>query len=108
MSKGLHLEFNVSYEAGTLSGRASVLSNQPSLALWNGEALVVNCQSWIRHGAPGPKDTFLDTIGVLNLCLVTVTDKDVDLNSPSLASRIEGCFNFHRILFDALDTSAPR
>ncbi|VAH82452.1 hypothetical protein VPH35_054227 [Triticum aestivum] len=40
--------------------------------------------------------------------LVTVTDEDADQDSPSLATRIAGCFNFHWILFDALDTSAPR
>jgi hypothetical protein len=39
---------------------------------------------------------------------VTVPDKDADLDSPSLASRIAGCFDFHWILFDALDSSAPR
>jgi hypothetical protein len=37
-----------------------------------------------------------------------VTDEDADLDSPSLASRIAGCFDFHWILFDRLDTSAPR
>ncbi|KAF8719351.1 hypothetical protein HU200_024057 [Digitaria exilis] len=87
---------------------ASVLSDPASLAVRDGEALVVNCQGWIRHVAPGSRDAFLDAVRALNPCLVTVTDEDADLDSPSLASRIEGCFNFHWILFDALDTSAPR
>lgn len=126
-SKGVQLEFNVLVsKAGTSTTTtptsspnkkqalcrqdmvASVLSDRASLALRDGEALVVNCQSWIRHVAPGSRDAFLDGVRALNPCLVTVTDEDADLDSPSLASRIEGCFNFHWILFDALDTSAPR
>ncbi|RLN29133.1 hypothetical protein C2845_PM05G33200 [Panicum miliaceum] len=123
-SKGVQLEFNVVRKGTSTSTSptsspkkqapplcqdlASVLSDPPSLALRDGEALVVNCQSWIRHVAPGSRDAFLDAVRALNPCLVTVTDEDADLDSPSLASRIEGCFNFHWILFDALDTSAPR
>ncbi|XP_062232595.1 scarecrow-like protein 32 [Phragmites australis] len=112
-SKGVQLEFNV--VKGTTPKKqtlcqdpASVLSDPPSLGLRDGEALVVNCQSWLRHVAPGSRDAFLSTVRALNPCLVTVTDEDADLDSPSLASRIAGCFNFHWILFDALDTSAPR
>ncbi|RLM98960.1 hypothetical protein C2845_PM06G17310 [Panicum miliaceum] len=120
-SKGVQLEFNVVSKGPSTSPTsstkkkatlcqdlASVLSDPPSLALRDGEALVVNCQSWIRHVAPGSRDAFLDAVRALNPCLVTVTDEDADMDSPSLASRIEGCFNFHWILFDALDTSAPR
>ncbi|RCV17064.1 hypothetical protein SETIT_3G189300v2 [Setaria italica] len=122
-SKGVRLEFNVAGKgtgtspasspekaaaAAPCQNLASVLSDPPSLALRDGEALVVNCQSWIRHVAPGSRDAFLDAVRALNPCLVTVTDEDADLDSPSLASRIEGCLNFHWILFDALDTSAPR
>ncbi|KAG2626560.1 scarecrow-like protein 32 [Panicum virgatum] len=125
-SKGVQLEFNVVRKGtGTSTSPtsspkkkqapplcqqdlASVLSDPPSLALRDGEALVVNCQSWVRHVAQGSRDAFLGTVRELKPCLVTVTDEDADLDSPSLASRIEGCFNFHWILFDALDTSAPR
>ncbi|OEL25627.1 Scarecrow-like protein 32 [Dichanthelium oligosanthes] len=120
-SKGVQLEFNVvgkvnstsptsspKKQAALCQDLASVLSDPPSLSLRDGEALVVNCQSWIRHVAPGSRDAFLDAVRALNPCLVTVTDEDADLDSPSLSSRIEGCFNFHWILFDALDTSAPR
>ncbi|KAL6610447.1 hypothetical protein ACP70R_040416 [Stipagrostis hirtigluma subsp. patula] len=117
-SKGVQLEFNVvkGKDTGTTSPKkmtpcqelASVLSDPPSLGLRDGEALVVNCQSWLRHVAPGARDALLDAVRGLKPRLVTVTDEDADLDSPSLASRIAGCFNFHWILFDALDTSAPR
>ncbi|CAM0954758.1 unnamed protein product [Alopecurus aequalis] len=120
-SKGVQLEFNVVDETTTTApspspGKpltlseelASVLSDPPALRLRDGEALVVNCQSWLRHVAPDSRDGFMDAIRALEPCLVTVTDEDADLDSPSLATRIAGCFNFHWILFDALDTSAPR
>jgi hypothetical protein len=121
-SKGVQLEFNVVDNNNstntpssapakplTLSQElASVLSDPPALGLRDGEALVVNCQSWLRHVAPGSRDEFLDAVRALGPCLVTVTDEDADLDSPSLAARITGCFSFHWILFDALDTSAPR
>ncbi|XP_062180973.1 scarecrow-like protein 32 [Phragmites australis] len=118
-SKGVQLEFNVVKGTSTIpksspkkqtlcQDLAFVLSDPPSLGLRDGEALVVNCQNWLRHVTPGLRDPFLDTVHALNPCLVTVTDEDAELDSPSLASRIAGCFNFHWILFDALDTSAPR
>ncbi|GJM88986.1 hypothetical protein PR202_ga05576 [Eleusine coracana subsp. coracana] len=115
-SKGVQLEFNCTDETTRESPKkahahvqlASVLSDPPSLGLRDGEALVVNCQSWLRHVAPGSRDAFLDAARALGPCLVTVTDEDADLDSPSLASRIAGCFDFHWILFDALDTAAPR
>uniref|UniRef100_A0A0E0PPK6 Uncharacterized protein n=1 Tax=Oryza rufipogon TaxID=4529 RepID=A0A0E0PPK6_ORYRU len=117
-SKGVQLEFNVVESATTTSPKktsttlcqelASVLSDPPSLGLRDGEAVVVNCQSWLRHVAPDTRDLFLDTVRALNPCLVTVTDEDADLGSPSLASRMAGCFDFHWILLDALDMSAPK
>ncbi|KAJ1263527.1 hypothetical protein BS78_09G192300 [Paspalum vaginatum] len=117
-SKGVLLEFNVVKGPGPKSPRkeqaalcpdlASVLSDPAALGLRDGEALVVNCQSWIRHVSPVSRDAFFDAVRALSPCLVTVTDEDADLDSPSLASRIAGCFDFHWILFDALDTSAPR
>uniref|UniRef100_N1QUA6 Uncharacterized protein n=1 Tax=Aegilops tauschii TaxID=37682 RepID=N1QUA6_AEGTA len=119
-SKGVHLEFNVVNKSTATSPPspaklqtlcqelACVLSDPSALRLRDGEALVVNCQSWLRHVAPGSRDGFVDAVRALGPCLVTVTDEDADLDSPSLATRIAGCFNFHWILFDALDTSAPR
>ncbi|KAF0927084.1 hypothetical protein E2562_029843 [Oryza meyeriana var. granulata] len=118
-SKGVQLEFNVVESATAASSRkkkqttlcqelASVLSDPPSLRLRDGEALIVNCQSWLRHVAPDSRDFFLDAVRALNPCLVTVTDEDADLDSPSLASRMAGCFNFHWILLDALEMSAPK
>lgn len=117
-SKGVQLEFSVvegvtspppeKQAAALCQDLASVLSDRQALGLRDGEALVVNCQSWIRHVAPGSRDAFLGAVRALNPCLVTVTDEDADLDSPSLATRIAGCFDFHWILFDALDTSAPR
>uniref|UniRef100_A0A0E0L4C2 Uncharacterized protein n=1 Tax=Oryza punctata TaxID=4537 RepID=A0A0E0L4C2_ORYPU len=122
-SKGVQLEFNVVESATTTTATspkktmttstlcqelATVLSDPPSLGLRDGEALVVNCQSWLRHVAPDSRDLFLDTVRALNPCLVTVTDEDADLDSPSLASRMAGCFDFHWILLDALDMSAPK
>ncbi|KAI5018739.1 hypothetical protein ZWY2020_043627 [Hordeum vulgare] len=119
-SKGVQLEFNVVNKSTARSTPSpaklqtvcqelgSVLSDPPALRLRDGEALVVNCQSWLRHVAPGSRDGFMDAVRALDPCLVTVTDEDADLDSPSLATRIAGCFNFHWILFDALDTSAPR
>ncbi|CAD6271677.1 unnamed protein product [Miscanthus lutarioriparius] len=122
-SKGVQLEFSVvkcgspspsptssppKKQVALCQDLASVLSDRQSLGLRDGEALVVNCQSWLRHVAPGSRDAFLDAVRALNPCLVTVTDEDADLDSPSLATRIAGCFDFHWILFDALDTSAPR
>lgn len=112
----MQLEFNIVKITTTASTKkpalcqelASVLSDPLLLGLRDGEALVVNCQNWLRHVAPGSMDGFLDTIQALNPCLVTVTDENADLNSPSLASRIVGCFNFQWILFDVLDTSAPK
>ncbi|KAG0540536.1 hypothetical protein BDA96_03G417800 [Sorghum bicolor] len=84
-------------------------SNSTILRAVAGSAVhIIDLSSWIRHVTPGFRDTFLDIVRTLNPCLVTVTGEDADLDSPSLATRIAGCFDFHWILFDALDTSAPR
>ncbi|KAL6839218.1 hypothetical protein ACP4OV_030890 [Aristida adscensionis] len=114
-SKGVQLEFAVVDRSAASPKKqplcdelASVLFDPPSLGLRDGEAVVVNCQSWLRHVAPAARDAFLGAARALGPRLVTVTDEDADLDSPSLASRIAGCFDFHWILFDALDTSAPR
>ncbi|XP_019167744.1 PREDICTED: scarecrow-like protein 32 [Ipomoea nil] len=66
------------------------------------EALVVNCQNWLRY-LPC-RQTFLDTIKCLNPTLITVIDEDADLDAPSLSSRIVNCFNYLWIIFDSLET----
>uniref|UniRef100_A0A0D9WIA7 Uncharacterized protein n=1 Tax=Leersia perrieri TaxID=77586 RepID=A0A0D9WIA7_9ORYZ len=107
-SKGVHLEFNVVEHATSSPPLAAVLSDPTSLGIRDGEAVIVNCQSWMRHVAPESRDAFLDAVRALRPRLVTVTDEDADLDSPSLAARMAGCFNFHWILLDALDMAAPK
>lgn len=91
--------------------------NPLSLELKDYEALVVNCQNWLRYlpdEQTGHKnsirDTFLDRIKSLNPCLVTIVDEDCDLgvSSGSLSSRITSCFNYLWIPFDALETFLPK
>ncbi|KAF5746030.1 hypothetical protein HS088_TW06G00195 [Tripterygium wilfordii] len=84
------------------------------------EALVINCQNWIRYLSDEDyrnnigtndvplRDAFLDIIKGLDPCLVIVVDEDSDLNGPSLASRITSCFNYLWIPFDALETFLPK
>lgn len=84
-SKGVQLEFSVvegvtspppeKQAAALCQDLASVLSDRQALGLRDGEALVVNCQSWIRHVAPGSRDAFLGAVRALNPCLVTVTER---------------------------------
>ncbi|XP_071691358.1 scarecrow-like protein 32 [Rutidosis leptorrhynchoides] len=66
------------------------------------EALVINCQNWIRYMPD--KDSFLELIKSLNPRILTIVDEDSDLDSSSLASRITTCFNFLWIPFDSLET----
>ncbi|EHA8592279.1 scarecrow-like protein 32 [Cocos nucifera] len=88
-----------------------------SLGLRGDETLVVNCQSWLRYlpdesggttRDPSSRDGFLDFIQGLGPRIVTVTDEDSDLDSPSLTSRIMSCFNYLWIPFDALETFLPK
>ncbi|KAF5726431.1 GRAS family transcription factor [Tripterygium wilfordii] len=84
------------------------------------EALVINCQNWIRYLSDeehrnnivasdvASRDDFLAVIKGLNPCLVIVVDEDSDLSGPSLASRITACFNYLWIPFDALETFLPK
>ncbi|OWM78588.1 scarecrow-like protein 32 [Punica granatum] len=88
----------------------------------NGEALVINCQNWLRYLCDEPndrqsgrlgeessrRDAFLDIIKELDPCIVTVVDEDSDLSGPSLTSRITSCFNYLWIPFDALETFLPK
>ncbi|CAI9090333.1 OLC1v1025084C1 [Oldenlandia corymbosa var. corymbosa] len=91
--------------------------NPSMLNLKEDEALVINCQNWIRYlpmneGSVLPdsheiiscRDIFFDTIKGLNPCIITVVDEDSDLGALSLTSRITTCFNYLWIPFDALET----
>ncbi|KAK6126611.1 hypothetical protein DH2020_039657 [Rehmannia glutinosa] len=85
--------------------------NDCTLRLRADEALVVNCQNWLRYlpdeqmGSLSCRDSFLDSIKKLNPCVVTIVDEDCDLGASSgLASRITTCFNYMWIPFDALET----
>ncbi|KAL8036518.1 hypothetical protein ABFX02_12G163800 [Erythranthe guttata] len=101
--------------------------NPTLLKLSNDEALVVNCQNWLRYLPDDDddeqeeddsrrnilsygRDSFLETIRNLNPCLVTIVDEDCDLggSNRSLASRITTCFNYMWIPFDALETFLPK
>ncbi|KAG6536670.1 scarecrow-like protein 32 [Zingiber officinale] len=113
-SRSVPFEFNVveyshSDGGGFPEQLASCLS---ALELREDEAVVVNCQSWMRYlpeeGSCLTKDTFLELIHRVNPCVVTVSDEDADLDSPRLSSRIMACFNYLWIPFDALETFLPK
>ncbi|XP_072955754.1 scarecrow-like protein 32 [Typha angustifolia] len=82
--------------------------NPSSLGLRVDEALVINCHNWLRYVPSDTRDGFLDLIHELNPILVTATDEDADLDSPSLTSRIITCFNYLWIPFDSLETFLPK
>ncbi|KAH6756417.1 hypothetical protein C2S53_002509 [Perilla frutescens var. hirtella] len=97
--------------------------NASALKVRAQEALVVNCQNWLRYlpdedspssSGSSPdhmsyRDSFLEMIRSLSPCVVTVVDEDCDLGSSSgLASRITSCFNYMWIPFDALETFLPK
>ncbi|XP_030544253.1 scarecrow-like protein 32 [Rhodamnia argentea] len=98
----------------------SILTQLSSLDLnlADDEALVINCQNWVRYLCDEPnggdsqdvslRDVFLDIIKGLDPNIVIVADEDVDLSEPSLASRITTCFNYLWIPFDALETFLPK
>ncbi|PIM98240.1 hypothetical protein CDL12_29282 [Handroanthus impetiginosus] len=129
-SKDVPFEFNV-VEVGNVPQESSLDDvtlhynlllrqlNASTLKLRDDEALVVNCQNWLRYlpdeqsenscNQISFRDSFLDTIK--NLCpnLVTVVDEDCDLGvSSGLSSRIMTCFNYLWIPFDALETFLPK
>lgn len=87
---------------------SGVLITSSSLNLDDHEALVVNCQSWLRYLPSDEKDVFLESIRELNPTIVTIADEDLDLDSPSLTTRILSCFNYFWIPFDALETFLPK
>ncbi|KAF3443765.1 hypothetical protein FNV43_RR13455 [Rhamnella rubrinervis] len=89
--------------------------NPSSLNLQDDEALVVNCQNWLRYLGDESKgdsnslrDIFLNKIKALNPRIIIVVDEDCELSAPSLTSRITTCFNYLWIPFDALETFLPK
>ncbi|MBA0782807.1 hypothetical protein Gotri_000631 [Gossypium trilobum] len=85
------------------------------LDLRDDEALVINCQNWLRYLSDETKgntttvrDAFLDVIKGLNPRIIVVVDEDCDLSASSLSSRITTCFNYLWIPFDALETFLPK
>ncbi|GFZ05562.1 GRAS family transcription factor [Actinidia rufa] len=125
-SREVLFEFNVINQDSSLSSREnpsfhydSLLSNlNPSmLNLRDDEALVINCQNWLRYlpdeqrGSANDdswRDDFLRTIRGVNPRMIIVVDEDSDLGSSSLTSRITTCFNYLWIPFDALETFLPK
>ncbi|XP_057729481.1 scarecrow-like protein 32 [Arachis stenosperma] len=93
------------------------LLNPSVLNLRDDEALVINCQNWLRylsddrkgnHRCLSLRDAFLSLVKGLNPQIVVLVDEDCDLSSPSLTSRIATCFNHLWIPFDALETFLPK
>ncbi|XP_054791454.1 scarecrow-like protein 32 [Prosopis cineraria] len=91
--------------------------NPATLNLREDEALVINCQNWLRYLSDerkesfqdaSPRDTFINLIKSLNPRIVLLVDEDCDLSVPSLTSRITTCFNYLWIPFDALETFLPK
>lgn len=89
----------------------------PLLDLRDDEALVINCQNWLRYLSDDQngrvqdsslRDDFLCLIKSLNPCIILVVDEDCDLSAPSLTSRITTCFNYLWIPLDALETFLPK
>ncbi|KAK7261040.1 hypothetical protein RIF29_27343 [Crotalaria pallida] len=87
------------------------------LNLREDEALVINCQNWLRYlsddrkGNPqnlSLRDAFLNIIKGLNPRIVLLVDEDCDLSASTLTSRITTCFNHLWIPFDALETFLPK
>ncbi|OVA13172.1 Transcription factor GRAS [Macleaya cordata] len=108
-SKSSHVSFNFELLLSQL--------NPSLLDLRDDEALVINCQNWLRYlpdalegrtQDPSFRDGFLEIIRGLNPHIVVVVDEDSDLDIPSLKSRITACFNYLWIPFDALETFLPK
>lgn len=109
-------EFNVIEDSSCNSNSSSsskdylLLSqlNPSTLQLREDEALVINCQNWLRYYDNVTRDAFLEVIKGLNPCIITIVDEDSELGASSLTSRITTCFNFLWIPFDALETFLPK
>nr|QTQ95048.1 scarecrow-like protein 32 [Paeonia lactiflora] len=88
-----------------------------TLKLRDDEALVINCQNWLRYLSDEHKlssqdsclrDAFLSIIQGLHPRIIVVVDEDCDLNVSSLTTRITTCFNYLWIPFDSLETFLPK
>ncbi|XP_050204883.1 scarecrow-like protein 32 [Mercurialis annua] len=123
--KDVPFEFNViddpsATESSAAGFQFESLLNHLSTSVLNlddDEALVINCQNWLRYLSDDLKettrdssarDTFLNTVKRLNPRIVTIVDEDCDLNASSLTSRIATCFNYLWIPFDAFETFLPK
>ncbi|XP_058762454.1 scarecrow-like protein 32 [Vicia villosa] len=91
------------------------LLNPSMLNLREDEALVINCQNWLRYLSDDRKgqnisirDVFMNLVKGLNPQIMLLVDEDCDLSSSSLTSRITASFNHLWIPFDALDTFLPK
>lgn len=111
ISKNIPFQFN-------LINNNDVASIDPStLNLEDDEALVINCQHWLRYVSNeeddgddddgrcfSRRDDFIQMTRNLNPRIVVVVDEDSDMSATSLTSRIAACFNYFWIPFDALET----
>ncbi|XP_057455300.1 scarecrow-like protein 32 [Lotus japonicus] len=115
-------EFHVIGDTEQLSNESNTFHFESLLSLLNpsvlnlreDEALVINCQNWLRYlsdddrNSNSLRDAFLSLIKGLSPQIVLLVDEDCDLSASSLASRITACFNHLWIPFDALDTFLPK
>ncbi|XP_047335246.1 scarecrow-like protein 32 [Impatiens glandulifera] len=109
---------DVPFEFKVIEFSSSSMLNLKTLNLIrDDEALVINCQNWLRYlldeenemiNASSYRDSFLEIVKDLNPRMVVVVDEDSDMNSPSLCSRITTGFNYLWIPFDALETFLPK
>ncbi|KDP27303.1 hypothetical protein JCGZ_20291 [Jatropha curcas] len=105
-------------ESSTFDFESLLTHLTPLLNLRDDEALVINCQNWLRYLSDEPngkvedasslRDAFLRTVKDLNPCIVVAVDEDSDLSESNLTSRITTCFNYLWIPFDALETFLPK
>ncbi|XP_027344061.1 scarecrow-like protein 32 [Abrus precatorius] len=111
-------EFSNEIETSSLNFESMLsLLNPTMLNLREDEALVINCQNWLRYLSDDRKgssqnlslrDAFLNLVKGLNPQIVLLVDEDCDLSASSLTSRITTCFNHLWIPFDALETFLPK
>lgn len=111
-------EFNViesPFNEFPFDSLVNILSSSSLHRAAQGEALVINCQNWLRYISDEPidgvnslRDTFLSIVKGLDPRIIVIVDEDSDLSSSSLSSRIATCFNYLWIPFDALETFLPK
>ncbi|XP_052177335.1 scarecrow-like protein 32 [Diospyros lotus] len=132
-SRDVLLEFNVIHDQDHSSPTDDLaVSKEPSsfpydsllnklnpltLDLRDDEALVINCQNWLRYLSDEPRETaqglsfretFLEIVKGLFPRIIIIVDEDSDLAASSLTSRIATSFNYLWIPFDALETFLPK